>query len=231
MRARRWEQLPLPTHRRGGRRAGAGRPKKAGAGVEHRRRPRLSRHHPVHVTVRVVAGLGNLRHRRLRKVVFAALGAGANRFGFRLVHFSVMSNHLHLVAEAADRRALSRGMQGLSIRLAKALNRRLGRRGRVFTDRYHARILRSPREVRAVLAYVLNNARKHGIAASRRWIDPCSSALVFDGWNTGRIETETGGLRLLFRAEGEPIVMRATRWLLTSGWRRYGPIFTDEVPR
>ena len=115
------------------------------------------------VTVRVGAGLPSLRHRRLRSTVFRAFEAGAERFGFRLVHFSVQSNHLHLVVEANDRRALTRGMQGLAIRVAKAINRRLARRGRVFADRYHARALRSPREVRHALRYVLLNAQRHGV--------------------------------------------------------------------
>src|SRR4051812_5153542 len=155
----------------GGKRDGAGRPKTGRAGVSHLRRPRLSRHHPVHVTLRAAPGLPSLRKRALRRVLFAAFGAGSERFGFRLVHFSVQSNHLHLVCEADDEGALCRGMQGLSIRIAKRLNRALGRRGRFFSDRYHARALKTPREVRNALAYVLNNARKHGISGSRRWID------------------------------------------------------------
>ena len=67
-------------------------------------------------------------------------------------------------------------MQGLGIRLAKAINRRLGRKGRVWEDRYHGRPLRTPREVRHGLAYVLLNARKHGVHG--RGIDPCSGSLV-----------------------------------------------------
>ena len=82
------------------------------------------------------------------RAVRRALTGARARFGFRLVHFSVQRDHLHLLAEASDRRALSRGMQGLSIRVAKAVNRRLGRRGAVFADRYHARALKTPREAR-----------------------------------------------------------------------------------
>lgn len=76
-----------------------------------------------------------------------AFAAGSERFGFRLRQYSVQSDHRHLVVEGKDRRALSRGMQGLLIRIAKGLNRLWGRRGTVFADRYHDRILRTPREV------------------------------------------------------------------------------------
>ena len=82
-------------------------------------------------------GLPSLRGGRLFSEVRFALAAGRGRFGLRLVHFSVQSNHLHLIVEAADARALARGMQGLLVRVARAVNRTLVRRGRLFADRYH----------------------------------------------------------------------------------------------
>jgi putative transposase len=57
------------------------------------------------------------------------------RDGCRVVHFTVQSNHLHVIAEARDAMALARGVQALSIRIARAVNRVLGRRGPVFADR------------------------------------------------------------------------------------------------
>ena len=54
-----------------------------------------------------------------------------------------------------------RGIRGLAIRIARAVNRAWLRRGRVWGDRYHAHSLRSPREVRNALVYVLQNFRKH----------------------------------------------------------------------
>ncbi len=119
------------------------------------------------------------RSRRSFRVLRRAFAAGGDRFGLRLCEFSVQGNHLHLVVEATDRRALSRGMQGLSIRIARGLNRLMGRQGRVLADRYHARILRTPTEVRRALAYVLGNRDVH----RSRWgkprtgtLDPYSSA-------------------------------------------------------
>jgi len=148
-------QFPLPFRTWGGRRPGAGR-KPAGltAGVPHG--PRAIHHgrHPVHVTLRIVAGLPSLRGATLFPVLRGSLAA-ASTVSYRVVHYSVQTNHVHLLIEAEDTRARGRGMQGLGIRLAKAINRRLGRRGRVWNDRYHGRPLRTPREVRHGLAYVL----------------------------------------------------------------------------
>jgi REP element-mobilizing transposase RayT len=84
--------------------------------------------------------------------------ARSSRAGFRVIEFSVQDDHVHLIAEAADRRTLSGGVRGLAIRLARAVNRTLGRRGQVWGSRYHARALTTPRAVRHVLIYVLNNS-------------------------------------------------------------------------
>src|SRR5688572_32756059 len=152
----------------GGRRKGAGpKPRGARPGVSHRARAPLAARFPVEVTMRVKPGLPSLRGLREHAALRAAIVAGCERAGFRLVHYSVQSNHLHLIVEGSCRNGLSRGLQGLAIRMARALNRLRRRLGSVLADRYHHRILRSPREVWHALRYVLNNARKHGAWSSR----------------------------------------------------------------
>jgi len=146
----------------GGRRKGAGRrPTGEKAGVAHDARPVLQPRFPVHVTLPMERGVWNLRTRRCFGALSRAFWGGANRFGFRLIHYSVQGNHIHLLVEANDRRALSRGMNGLGVRVARGLNRVMQRQGKVLSDRYHARILRSPTEVLRVRNYLLSNARKH----------------------------------------------------------------------
>jgi len=131
--------------------------------VSHRTRAALASRHPVHVTMRLREGLPSLRRASEFRTLCAAFEAGAERFGFRLNQYSVQTNHVHLIAEAPDRRALSRGVQGLAVRVARRLNRLWQRKGKVFSDHDHDRILRTPKEVRNALAYVLNNAKRHGI--------------------------------------------------------------------
>jgi len=148
------------------------------------------------------------------------LAKGSERFGFRLVHYVVMSNHLHMIVEAKDRRALSRGMQGLLVRCAKALNKLWQRRGSIFADRYHDRILKSPREVRGALAYVLRNAARHGLRFIG--IDPFSSGWDFDGWKK---RPRRGAL------DPKPTwLAKATTYLLRGSWRRHGRISQAEIP-
>ena len=135
----------------------------------------------------------------------------------------MQSNHLHLICEAADKERLSRGMQGLAILVAKRLNGKLGRSGKLFAQRYRARILRTPTEVRNALVYVLHNSRRHDPSAPRDWVDPYSSAGFFDGW---RVPHHDPSAR-----DGPPPVAEAHTWLLTSGWRFRGLIAFDEIGR
>jgi putative transposase len=158
----------------GGKRKGAGRkPAGARAGVAHEERPVLAPRFPVHATWRMTKEVWNLRTRRCFRVLERAMYAGATRFGFRLVHYSVMGNHVHLIVEAPDQRALARAMKGLGVRIARALNRVMKRSGRVVDDRYHAHILRTPTEARRARTYLLQNARKH---YGLRFADPYMSA-------------------------------------------------------
>jgi REP element-mobilizing transposase RayT len=167
-------QLAFDPPRRGGPQPGAGRkPKHGVAGVSHLARPVVKPRFPVHVTLRIRREVWNLRSRRCFTAIRRAFVGGRRRFGFRLNEFSVQGNHVHLIAEADGNVSLSRGMQGLTIRVAKALNRVMQRRGTVFADRYHLHVLRTPAEVRNALSYVLNNDRKHLRSAPP--IDPFSS--------------------------------------------------------
>jgi len=164
---------------RGGHREGAGRPKKPGAGVPHVPRPVLAARHPVHVTARVRNEAARLRSRECFRVVASCIGKASHGDGFRVVHFTVQSNHLHLIVEARDAIALARGIQALSIRIAKAVNRVLRRRGAVFADRYHAHVLRTPTEVANAIAYVVGNSHVHAARRGRPIrpdaIDPLTS--------------------------------------------------------
>lgn len=204
----------------GGKRRGAGRkPKGERAGASHAKRARLAARFPVLVTMRLRGGLRSLRADDTHALLKRAFAAGSHG-GFRVIEFSVQSNHLHLVAESSDERALARGMTGLTTRIARGINRLWRRVGSVFPDRYYARILRTPRAVRTALIYVLQNARKHG--AWRVLVpDVYSSAPWFEGWKGGSGKVAESSPRLLERAR---------TWLLSVGWRRHGLIDLCEVP-
>jgi REP element-mobilizing transposase RayT len=224
---------------RGGKRRGAGRPPKGTrAGAPHSKRPFLHARYPVHVTLRVIAAVGNLRRRSVYRAIREATLTAARRENFRIVQLSIQHNHVHLIVEADDKHALAVGMQGFQISAAKHLNAAISkgkpgwrRRGSVFPDRYHAEIITSPTQARHALSYVVNNWRKHhedqAEPASAWKIDWFSSAITFPGW------AEYGDEPFLWRgpATYDPLIVYQPRtWLLREGWKRSGSISYREIP-
>jgi REP element-mobilizing transposase RayT len=203
----------------GGSREGSGR-KRSGS-VQHEQRPVFSRETAAHITVRFVEDLPSMRRDEEYWTLYGVMEKSCDRDGFRIVHFSVQTTHMHLIVEAQDREHLTRGMRGFLVRASRALNRLWNRHGRVVAERFHEHLLRAPREARNAIAYVLNNARHHGAWIPEDLPDPRSSGRFFDGW-------------LDFAAQHIPglflPVAAARTWLLTVGWRRHGPIPVGIVP-
>jgi hypothetical protein len=194
--------LTLPTW--GGRREGAGRKRAPGTkpSTPHRSREPISHRQPLHVTMRVAPSVYNLRSRRCLRVVDASLRVGAARFGVLVVQTSVQGNHIHFIVEASGAAQLGRAMKGLAIRLARGLNRVMGRAGgQVFAERYHARVLGSPLEVCRAIGYLRDNHRHHLGERARllpaSFVDPYTSEALLAG-----------------------VLPAPTLWLLRVGWRR-----------
>ncbi len=197
-------ELPFRTH--GGKRAGAGRPRKSDETVPHARRPIVDARTPVHVTLRMQRGVWNLRSQRGFRRVAAALERERDLGRLRIVAFSVQGNHLHLVVEADSTADLSRRMKGFGSRLCKSLNRMMdGRRGKVLAERYHAVPLRSPTQVKNALLYVLDNHTRH---AHRSGFDAPSGPDPFAG---------TSLLAVARGSPPSPLASAARSWLLRVG--------------
>jgi REP element-mobilizing transposase RayT len=225
---------------RGGARRGAGRPPKGlRAGSPHKARPKLAARFPVHVILRVSPTIGSLRRHVAFRAFRTATLVAARRTDFRIIQLSLQRTHVHLIVEADNEVALAKGMQGFQVSAAKHLNAAIGagaslarRRGCVFTDRYYAVAIKSPRQARNVLSYVMNNWRHHRedrAPGMERWkIDWLSSASAFAGW------AEYDDVPMLWRgpARYEPLAVSPPRtWLLRDGWKKHGAtISCYEVP-
>ena len=228
------EQLPLRFRPRGGARAGAGRkprPERLGF-LPHLTRERHRAYEPVHVTARAVRSAPNLRSQS----VFAALRAvfaRASEKGFRLLHFSVQGNHVHLIVEADDGVAFARGIQRLLSRAAMAVNALARRSGKVWRDRHHREPLTTPSQVRHALVYVLFNLRKHELAsgnptdAALDGFDACSSARWFADWSPAAPAPPDAPARAPAQRSSPP----PTHGSRAKGWKTRGLIRFDEVPR
>ena len=169
--------------------------------MSHDKRPRFAKVTPAHVTVRVRQHVWNLRSGRCYRVIGSCLEKALARHGLRVIEYSVLGNHIHFIVEADDNAALSRGMQGLCIRIAKALNLLMKKNGRLFADHYHANLLTTPTQLVRAIAYVLRNHEHH---FGKKGADA-------------------------FASDALPSTRRRARlciplsWLLLSGWRRASP--------
>jgi REP element-mobilizing transposase RayT len=113
-------------------------------------------------------GIPSLRSRRFLRELRTSLRDACERQGFRVVHYSVQHDHLHLLVESAGKEALGRGMKAISARVARAVQRTFGLAGAILHGRYHLRILRTPPEVRSALAYVSSTRANTGRSAAAR---------------------------------------------------------------
>ena len=171
--------------------------------MTHHGREGLDRPVPYHLTWHVTDDIRSLRGGKLFRQIRKSFQRCHEKEGFRIVHFSVQSNHVHALGEADCVQRLSRGMQGLGVSMAKRINKVSERRGAVFDDRFFARPLRTPREVANARDYVLRNSEVHerrmGIGIPLRGFDAFSSAALSDGWQ---------------------LTSPAQTWLLAVGWRK-----------
>jgi putative transposase len=211
-------RLPLAAPKTwGGARKGAGRKPRGRPSMPHVTRPKIDPRYPVQVTIRATPGLPSFRS----PPVFAALRRAIARASvdrFRVIHFSLQQDHGHFIVEGDEPRRARGGVHGLAIRLALAVNRVLGRKGKVVGDRYHARALRTPRQMRTSMVYVLLNFRKHLRAPA--CIDPRSSGPHFSGWERAPRATEVA-----------PATAVPSTWMARAGWQRAGgPLRVEEQP-
>src|SRR5262245_61572022 len=214
---------------RGGPRHGAGRPHGVRPRVMHRQRDRIVARVPVHVTIRLRRGIPTLRQPRFVRRFRTSLAEACVRHGFRVVHYSIQRDHLHLLIEAQNNHSIACGMKSVGARIGKLANRVFESRGKVLDGRYHLRPLRTPLEVRRALRYVLLNHRHHAAQrpgykppiSCRATPDPASSGRWFDGWRIANAPPNVTDVRE---------VALAGSWLLRTGWRRHGLVDATEVP-
>lgn len=208
----------------GGRRRGAGR-KNLSRTVNHLARERVTPKFPMQITLKLRPGLPSLRRKKLLFHLASCLPI-VQKKGLRIHHFTVMSDHIHLFAEADNNQCLAKGMQSLAIRLALRIKRSLAGtdlRGPIFRGRYHLRVLKSPRQTSNSLRYVLLNDSKHANLKAQAHV--FSSGFLFPQWSRFKIRLSEKGIGQCKRfwaqwGELEKALSPPRSWLAREGWRR-----------
>lgn len=157
-------KLNLDKGRHGGRRRGSGRKRIHSKGVAHREREKVNLRTPLHINFKFRTNIKNKTTLRLLKRAII----NSRSHGLRILHFSMQHNHIHLIVEAVSNEILTRGMRSLTVTFSKGL-----KLGKVQIERYHLHVLKTLRETRNAIQYVLFNSQKHG----SKQIDEYSSLL------------------------------------------------------
>ena len=168
---------------------------------------------------RLNKGIPSLRRQELLRL-FQKCAGRAKRYGLHVVHYALESNHIHLIVEARDNRALRSGMVSLFGSFARALNERVQRVGKVYSDRYHLNVITNPSQMKHTLRYVLLNHCKH-----TKWLehmDPFSSARFFPHWKNliELNEVVAWDLRNLSENYASAGLSPPRSWLAAQGWMR-----------
>ncbi len=202
----------------GGKRKGSGRKSQSGM-VNHMKREKIDFKKPLHMTLKLRDGLPSLRCDLMFGNLKRCLKKAKDR-GLRVIHFSLESNHLHLLIECRDNKTLSLGMKSLGASLGKAIRKFAGGKGAVFKGRYHLHILKTPTEARNGMAYVLLNRAKHW--KSIAFVDRYSSGAYFTDWRKllGRDIGPILSARRGLRKAPPDYLSEAQSWLAREGWRK-----------
>lgn len=211
-------------NKRGGKRKGAGRPKQKAGMQLHSPRPKFPGKYPLHVNMKIINGLPNLRTKKRFQLIKRAI-LKSRKKGLNIIHFCIQKNHIHLLLEVSNKQKLGRGMQSFCTSLAKSINNSIKRNGQVFIDRYHLHILKTPLEVKNALRYIFINREKH--LKRIDLFDKFSTLICFNEIKRlglsrldPREKIPNQSLRdLLFKGFSELIVPART-WLLREGWHR-----------
>lgn len=136
----------------GGRRQNSGRKRIHSKGVSHRTRELVTPKTPLHINFKYKA---YMRNKYCLKLLKRAI-LNARKLGLRVNHFSLQYDHVHLIVEADSNAILESGMRSITVTIAKGM-----KMGKVQLERYHLHVLRTLRETRNAVLYVLFNRQKH----------------------------------------------------------------------
>jgi putative transposase len=118
-----------------------------------------------HVTSRGNGGQRIVEDDDDRRTWIETFGQVTIRFRWLVHAYCLLDNHFHVVV-ATTVENLSRAMQRLNGDYAQAFNRRHGRTGHLFQDRYHAKVIESEEYLEEACRYVLLNPVRAGLCKS-----------------------------------------------------------------
>lgn len=200
--------------------------------------PRIARivavGHPHHITQRGTNRTTIFLSDDDRMFFLSTLNRCAERKGTRIWAYCLMDTHFHLLLEPMDSKGLGECLHGVTLRYAQHFNRKYGRTGRLWENRYFSCPVDSDTYLWAVVSYIERNpvrAKMATRAEDWKWSSarthttgmPDKTISLFD-WR----ESETPDYAKFLNEEGNNSHIRKA----TSTGRPYGsPVFLEILER
>ncbi len=191
------------------------------------KRTHFSSKNPLHLVLRLREGLPNLRTRKGAQIVKNAI-LGAQARGLRVVHFAILSNHIHLIVESSSPKAFYAAMKSFCSRIGihvrrlspPSLLKKLDQQGLgIFRGRYYLEEIRTPGQMKHALKYVLLNPAKHFKKAP--YLDVFSSSSLFENWQKLiGYELKPTIQNKILRERLRQFLAPPKFWLTNVGWMR-----------
>ena len=116
-----------------------------------------------HIVAKSNRGEFILHSNEMKEMFLRTLEDAKKKFKFKLKHFCIMSNHIHLLLEPAAGTNLSKLMQWVLSVFAIRFNKLFGLIGHVWYDRFKSNIIRSFHHMVRTFEYISNNPVKAGL--------------------------------------------------------------------
>lgn len=130
------------------------------------------------------------------------LGAATERYDWTALAYCLMGNHIHLLVTGSPE-AVSTGMRDVLGSHARAFNKRMGRSGHVFGDRFHHVTIEEHDQMVAAVRYIaLNPVRAGLVRRAEEWPWSSYAAMMAGRVPAGTLNLQT--LLPLFSRPGAP---------------------------
>lgn len=173
---------------RKGRQLKLNNPKNAGRkaihdkGIRHTSREEIFKPSPLHLTVKLKRA--DIQNKVVLRILKHAIYRSRLQ-GLRVIHFSLEHNHVHLYAECESNFVLGKAMKAFGVTFVRRVNKLKKIKGQLYKYRYHLRVLKSARDAKNVINYILKNGIKHG--RTLKVINAYNSALALHDFGLLRI--------------------------------------------
>lgn len=133
-----------------------------------RKRRILKENAMYHVGARINNKEMLLKSNELKALFLAVVKRAKKKYIFQLTNFVVMENHIHMIIKPGKNQNLSRIMQWVLSVFAVICNKKLGRSGHLWGERFFSKIISSLQEYIKISDYIDNNPVKAGLASGEK---------------------------------------------------------------